>query len=1610
MKGNEKRHGCRIWKCERLEKNLKTLKRAQRAWLFFFCLALGVGQGLWAQAVQPSIELEFDPVRKAQGVREKRTSIEMARLREYPFSIKNVSGGDLNLTGFSFTGTDAADFDVFLGTRSLITSSQSVAVPLGSSSNRLFLRYKADLASLSAKRRSAMLVVAHSGGGDALSVPLTAENAAKLEVTNISLVPPAKLDFGSAPSISIEAPLGGSSSVSLRVENVGSANAVFTNPVSAFGGAAASKFSAMFASTPLAPGETRDLVITYQPGVTEVAAASPDRATLNDALTSNAGATFTDGSGASSVNYDFSFVGVSSAASHVEIWTTNAPESTDTKVFSFDIGAKSSYVFYIKNVHTDPLSISEFSFTGRSASQFVISSDGLVSGTVSQYTREIAPNTYSPAFYVLYSTASSEGDKVARLSIQPSDGTDAVGTAAIVGISSRKAPVLKLKVQEGTVDDPKGEADTYGEGDFPLTVAFDAKVGIDKTITLTVSNEGSADLAFTSGFPFTGPTGDGDETRKYRFPNDWRGNVEPLPPGESISYEITYSPGLRPVPPDSDSTDNDDARIVLNTSNLSQQRFVINLVGTAEIPDPSDLHVYVLDAAAPNGEREISPTNEGATTNAFVLTGTTASTSKEFTLGLRNIGDRTLNVKHIEFQPAASAVTGERDASLFRVSSEEPTSDDPIVLQEDQDEGIRFTFRGDGTVTEKKALLSILSDSEGGGVDGGEFVYKILITTTPSAHTYKVYLGKEVVEPEALSFGETIRFVSKGLSLIGDKRASRDITVSNVGTGPLRIINLSINQEARTYYSTEIDPSPPFVVEPRSAKTFSVYYAPARLEGQTLGELSVVTEGTPARYSIKLTGSVSYAALRVKYEENEVPNTLVETSAEPQDLEAFLEYPRVYSLTLENEGNETLLISERPKIQGAGSDEDPVTFLETFPIEISPGGTFPVRLEAILKSRVLGGQSFSLVIKSNSNGGDYRISLLLERPDRPPSYLVKDSNGKVISLNGSLKFSSPTVLNPGSSDRGEEIITVETEQTSAFIENITFEGEGFGEEGVFSVTHDFSGDNHLRFSKRAPASIPILYAPTRATQVKAKMTLVFPGGNIPEEFVIFLEGNPLVPELEVKVNEEVYPHQGRIDGAYLLGDTQVFLLDVKNVGEERLLISSITLPGPEGVGEAAGFSRPRSSTPIVEGEQPFLLPRGTNPWNIAPGVTRRLMLTFYTKGDGVQVGEEEENINKARIRIVSNHNAEVSEGADNRPNNEHLIDMSFKVLEAPNLAVYYTRTDAEGEKRLPYAEVAEIPFDILEGEARTLQVKLRNLGDITMTVSGLGFERVFRSFYKGFSVPRDKPSPPNPTTYWSVATLKNPANPAAEEQRKVDITYDSSQAPDEDRDVVLRIQTDSGGDQLPERKLFELRLVPNIQVPTLAVREKDSDTNIEDGDTRKIDAETSKEKEVGYDLVNTGEVPILVTAVDYDPPLASFKIRGSIPVTINVGEKSPISVVIPASEEGEYKTKLVIKSDAGTFSLNLVVTVKEVPLNYASPDVRWKERTLSLLPNPAADGISYLRSDVFPYGAYVVYTLGGRRVLAGQLVSGKATLDLSAHPKGVYLVRLAQEMKKLIVD
>ena len=585
------------------------------------------------------------------------------------FTIQNTGSSSLNVTGVTFSGTNAADFSV--------TSSPSSTVA-GSSSTTFVVAFNPSALGT----RTATLTIANDDcdeGTYDFAIQGTGVDPEINVQGNSQTIPDGSseasssnnTDFGSQSACS------GTVTRTFTIQNTGTSTLNISGIT--FTGTAASDFTVTVspASTVAASGSTT-FTVTFNPS-----AVGPRSATLNIASDDCDEATYNFAIQGIGTDQDINLQGNGTSIVDGDI----TPSSTDHTDFGNQVVCSGTFArtFTIQNLGSATLSVTGVTITGTNAADFTVTSTPASTVAVSGQTSFVV--TFNP---------SALGSRTATVNVASDDCDEGTYDFAIQGTGVD--PEINVQGNSITIVDGDVTPQTADLTDFGNASTCSGTV----VHTFTIQNTGTSDLHVSQ------VTISGTNSADFELTNE-PGNT--IQSGGSSDFEITFNPSFVGL---------HTATVTVLSDDCDEATYDYAIQGTGTDPE---INVQGNSVSITDGD--ITPSSNdftdfgsqvvctGAFTRTFTIqnTGTSALSVSSVTIAGTNAGDFSVS------SPPAASVAGSSSTTFvisFNPSALGARTANISIASDDCDEGTYdFAIQGTGIETEINLQGNGLSITDG---------------------------------------------------------------------------------------------------------------------------------------------------------------------------------------------------------------------------------------------------------------------------------------------------------------------------------------------------------------------------------------------------------------------------------------------------------------------------------------------------------------------------------------------------------------------------------------------------------------------------------------------------------------------------------------------------------------------------------------------------------------------------------------------------------------------------------------------------------------------------------------------------------------------------------
>ena len=998
--------------------------------------------------------------------------------------ITNTGAGNLSISQIVIEGANAGDFGY-------TSAALPVAVGPGATTT-----VNVTFTPSATGTRAATLTITHNAGASS-QISLSGNGV----VPGISITPTSLTFLGQVVNTS-------SSPQSIAVKNIGSGKLIVSSLD--LSGANIGDFSFMPISLPITinAGTTSNISIVFKPS-----AAGNRSAVLS--ITNNAKSTPDT-------------VSVSGVGTMPSINALPSPVDFHNQATG---QASSPITLTISNGGTAELDVSSLTITGANSSDFAIVPPPTLPLKVA-----VGQNTTINLVF----TPSAAGNRTASLAIGHNAGSSPLnvslgGTGVAPGITPSPSPVNFGDLLVGSANPAAQTLTITNSGTAPLVITGVAIAGAN-----------SADFGFGSGF--VPPT---------------QTNPITVAPGSATSIVITFLP----------SGEGTRTAVLSITANVSA---TVTLSGNGTAP-----HVSLSTTSVPFGDQNVDSASSPVTIK-LTNTGTASLSVSRVDLIGSNPGDFVVGSLTTPFVVAPGAAVnltatfkptalGSRSAQISVVTN---ASDSPHLIAlsgtgtgvppQISPTSILFSDRLVGT-TSGASTVSInnphstpisVSNVELVGTNPGDFAFSpattsfivpaqgsasIAVTFSPSATGARaailritnntgvsdITLSGNGIAP-GISFSPTS--VSFGKQLISTTSQPMTVTITNTGTAPLLINNISVNGNNGSDFSATSSPTP-FAIQPQQSATVTTKFTPSTSTDESAS--IVISDNTSVgTHSIGLTGTGTAPTISANPNPLAFGNQLKGTSSNS------------LTLTISNAGTGDLLISNLA-ITGPNAGDFTTTTAPVYPIVVAAGANGSIAL--VFKPTTTGAEGATLTITSNAP----RAAVALSGTGTSPQITFTPATTLAFGTqlqNTASAVSTLTITNPGTADLN--------------ITNVAFGGTN---------ASDFALDRSLTYPLTVPANgsttIGVIFTPKTANAETATLAFTDNADNSPQ--MLSLTGTGIAPGIG--------PLSPINFGSVNVGDiSSIVSLTVTNPGTAPLHITSLSFGGAN-----AGDFSTTAVTPIV---------------------------------------------------------------------------------------------------------------------------------------------------------------------------------------------------------------------------------------------------------------------------------------------------------------------------------------------------------------------------------------------------------------------------------------------
>gem|GEM_PF-5970547 len=433
--------------------------------------------------------------------------------------------------------------------------------------------------------------------------------------------------------------------------------------------------------------------------------------------------------------------------------------------------------FLLHNIGTGTLNSLAVSFLSGQTTDFAL---------VSQPPSILNPG--QSALITVSFTPSASGVRQTTLRVASNDPTDSPFSFALTGTGLVEPKIV--------LEQPAGAALIHGEGSVDFGNALPG--GAPSSRVFTLRNTGNGTL---SGIT---PQLIGSHAGDFAIASPLPAS---LPPGQSTTFTLTFSPG---------ATGNRSASLQIGSNDATANPFAVALTGIgAVVPD--------IALEQPVGTNLVSGFGFVAFGSTLVRDGWL---ERSFTV--RNTGTATLSGLSLSLTGAGAAD--------FEIRSTPASS---IAIGGSTDFVIRFAPKAGG---DRAALLNVTSN------DPDESPFSLTLTG------FGITFPDMIVEhPLAQALTPGVSSIAFGTVILGQESVNRSITLRNPGTGPLLIFGVALSGSAAGDFS--VPQPPPASIAPGGSAAFTVRFTPV-LNGDRSATIILSSNDaeTPA-FAIDLNGT-----------------------------------------------------------------------------------------------------------------------------------------------------------------------------------------------------------------------------------------------------------------------------------------------------------------------------------------------------------------------------------------------------------------------------------------------------------------------------------------------------------------------------------------------------------------------------------------------------------------------------------------------------------------------------------------------------------------------------------------------------------------------------------
>lgn len=433
--------------------------------------------------------------------------------------------------------------------------------------------------------------------------------------------------------------------------------------------------------------------------------------------------------------------------------------------------------FILRNIGTGTLNSLAVSFLSGQAADFALASQ--------------PPSILNPGQSTLITvtfTPSASGLRQTTLRVASNDPTDSPFSFALTGTG-----LVEPKI---AFEHPSGAALTNGTATIDFGEALPGGTPTSRVVTLR--NTGNGTLSGIA--PQLIGTHAGDFAINPPLPAS-------LPPGQSTTFTLTFSPG---------ATGNRSASLQIGSNDASANPFVVALSGVGAVVSDIALEQPVgTNLVSGFGFVSYGSTlvRDGWLERSFTVRNTGTATLSGISLSLSGPGAADFEIRS---SPASNIAIGGSAAFV-----------------------IRFTPRAGG---DRAALLSVTSN------DPDENPFNLTLTG------FGITLPDMLVEhPLAQTLTPGASSIAFGTVILGQESVNRSITIRNPGTGPLLISGATLSGSAAGDFS--IPQLPPTSIAPGSSAAFTVRFTPVLNGARTASVIISSNDPETPAFAIGLNGT-----------------------------------------------------------------------------------------------------------------------------------------------------------------------------------------------------------------------------------------------------------------------------------------------------------------------------------------------------------------------------------------------------------------------------------------------------------------------------------------------------------------------------------------------------------------------------------------------------------------------------------------------------------------------------------------------------------------------------------------------------------------------------------